>query len=459
MKYDTRIKITRTFSKVLLLLLSINNYTYGWDCHFLLTYSALKHSAKISKQPDIPAETLEHFLIKERRGLAETLAKNEEWLHHHFLNYPVLPTELSFKNPDPMTSIQVQFLKALRVNPTMKFPLFVQYPPGLKHRITKNPIEINQVILPELLVVNNSINFSNLPLEEVAPGDLLSAMEIVTTATDEPDYGMDINLWENNSSWFGKMYGLGDQSYGNKTIIFSSQIPFHMGFYYESSIIYKLASYLKRTYVEYRIYQYLNLSRFAFSTGHPYWGYRFLGWGLHYAQDLTQPYHATLSPNDSTIRLLYVNALQSIGIQGPAQKLVQLLTNRHSSLENYEYYFLKNLIETNDQNNATLEAIADFKNDKKYPRFTHSYPREIIAKESHHFASSLDSIIKEAFPAKYVSDSDYIFYETESSVNMLKLVEGNENQELLNEKLNELLRNMGSHTRNIVEYTVSMSDE
>lgn len=40
-------------------------------------------------------------------------------------------------------------------------------------------------------------------------------------------------------------------------------------------------------------------SRRAFASGRPYWGARFLSWGLHYVEDLTQPFHASqiLSPN------------------------------------------------------------------------------------------------------------------------------------------------------------------
>lgn len=447
-----RIKIKSSFSMMLVLFLLAIPCTYSWDCHFLLTYGALEHSEKISKDPKVPAETLESFLIKTRPELIHVLADNEQWFNHYIIDYPPLPANISFKNGNETTPIQIQFLQAIRVNPVMKFPLFVQYPPGTTHRMAQHPIKPEQVILPKLLKDNNSINFVNLPFEEVLPGELLSPLEIITTATDEPDYGMDVNVWENNGTWFGKVYGLGEQPFGNKTVAHSSQIPFHMGFYYESNIIYKFAPYLNRTYVEYRIHQYLSLSRFAFSTGHNYWGYRFLGWALHYAQDLTQPYHSTLSPNVSTTKLLYVNALQLMGFESSQQKIVQLLTNRHSSLENYEYYYFRHIFEANDKNNVTLQAIADTEHDKKYPDYTDNYPRAIIARESHLFESSLDNLIQEVFPSKYVSDPNYLFYQTESSVNIFRLVEGNEHLEPLNEVLNELIRNLGSHTRHIVDY-------
>jgi asparagine synthase (glutamine-hydrolysing) len=45
---------------------------------------------------------------------------------------------------------------------------------------------------------------------------------------------------------------------------------------------------------------------FAFKTGHPYWGYRFLGWGLHYVGDLSQPFHSRVLPNYSTLGMLWI---------------------------------------------------------------------------------------------------------------------------------------------------------
>ncbi|MBI3544398.1 MAG: hypothetical protein HY075_14090, partial [Deltaproteobacteria bacterium] len=48
---------------------------------------------------------------------------------------------------------------------------------------------------------------------------------------------------------------------------------------------------------------YAELAVGAFQAGRPYWGYRFLAWSLHYAQDATQPWHTTLVPGLSFLRL------------------------------------------------------------------------------------------------------------------------------------------------------------
>jgi hypothetical protein len=49
----------------------------------------------------------------------------------------------------------------------------------------------------------------------------------------------------------------------------------------------------------YRAALYSKLSEGAFNTGHPYWGYRFLAWSIHYTQDVTQPWHTIFLPGTS----------------------------------------------------------------------------------------------------------------------------------------------------------------
>jgi hypothetical protein len=68
-------------------------------------------------------------------------------------------------------------------------------------------------------------------------------------------------------------------------------------FYVPSSLIPPLLS--PRGMSPYRAALYARLSAAAFRTGHPYWGFRFLAWSLHYAQDTTQPWHTVFVPDAS----------------------------------------------------------------------------------------------------------------------------------------------------------------
>ena len=71
---------------------------------------------------------------------------------------------------------------------------------------------------------------------------------------------------------------------GDPGLLLSSQAPFHIAFYYESPLIYKVALFLKYSYLEYRLHLYRVFSQYAFQAGHPYSrGYCFLGCSIHYA--------------------------------------------------------------------------------------------------------------------------------------------------------------------------------
>ena len=93
--------------------------------------------------------------------------------------------------------------------------------------------------------------------------------------------------------------------------------------FHEAWVVYKAAPFLLRAYPEYRIHLWRSLAAFALRTGHDYWAWRFAGWGLHYVQDLTQPYHARVLPGVGVTRMLWINTLDLVGIHRPRQAAVQ----------------------------------------------------------------------------------------------------------------------------------------
>ncbi len=102
-----------------------------------------------------------------------------------------------------------------------------------------------------------------------------------------------------------------------------------MGFYHQDRVLYMAAPFLKRTFPALRAYQFATLSAMAFRTGHPYWGWRFAGMSLHYVQDLTQPYHASLAPGQGTAKLIGINTLAMVGFPKAKNEMVTLLSNQH----------------------------------------------------------------------------------------------------------------------------------
>ena len=170
-------------------------------------------------------------------------------------------------------------------------------------------------------------------------------------------------------------------------------------------MIYTLASFLEKTFPEYRAYQYFRLSQLAFRTGHPYWGYRFAGWGMHYIQDLTQPYHAKVLPQYSTFRLIGINLLAMLGFGSAKTNAVERVSSRHSHIERYQlalvWWKMESRVDYNTDS-ILLHYLPQEKNEST-PLEIFNFPREIVSQESYDLADTLDQRIEE-FPQIFQLD-------------------------------------------------------
>jgi hypothetical protein len=423
---------------------------YAWENHALCSTVALSVLSDVKKLPEVTAESLESFLQAEKAALTLLLDEEEDWARHQVPNYPFRPEKLRFdasENFADLKELKLKFLSAIRVNPLMKLPLFVQEIPGFESKPRPKLAAEEITLLPKDL---SPLKDRFVSLNE---GEKIDPLSIIATASDEPDYGLDIHLWENNPSEFGKAYQFGNQPFGNPVLDFSSQAPFHMGFFHESALAYKAASYLTKTYPEYRIHMYMSLARFAIKTGHPYWGFRFAGWGLHYIGDLTQPYHSTSLPGVNLMKMLFLGGLDLIGIHGPLVRRVQLVTNEHLALENYEFNSLMKALTQNDPHQPILLALKKSERDSNYNNYSQSYPRDIIAFESNRKAQATHSTLKSSLPPLIVQDSNYLFGITDPQVDVLKIVESSDSKKSqipMQTMILALMENLGSHTRNFI---------
>ena len=229
---------------------------------------------------------------------------------------------------------------------------------------------------------------------QLDPGEKISALEVISSASDEPDYGLDIGLWENNDTPFGKEYGYGKQPFGNPKLDYGTQAPFHMGFYYESKIIYKADPSYQKTFTEQRVHLFRSLAKLAFQTGHPYWGYRFAGWGLHYLQDLTMPYHTTMMPGRSTFTMLSAAVLDVIGIHGPKSWAVGEVSRAHILIEKLLCQEFHDAFQKHDNRDSMVAALRDSSQDTTYLLYADHFPSQVAAKESHAVAGDLSSVLK-----------------------------------------------------------------
>jgi hypothetical protein len=267
--------------------------------------------------------------------------------------------------------------------------------------------------------------------EKVAP------LAVLASAADEPDYGHDINLFSDNPGNVGALYGFGPQPFGDARFQYSSQAPFHMGFFHESPVVYAAAGFLERSWPDWRAYQYMGLARLAFASGHPYWGYRFLGWGLHHIQDLTQPYHAKPLPGVDLASLLLLEGKAIAGFAEDKQASIERVATRHMEVEKYQSTWLRRVLRTG-QPHPMLAAYADVAQDKTYPPYAVDYLREVVSAESVNDSAAFDEAIGQWLEAAPVN-SDF------SSGNQLQ--QEDFDHPALNQQLFKLLGHFGSHSR------------
>ncbi|MCB1171105.1 MAG: hypothetical protein KDK25_12255 [Leptospiraceae bacterium] len=442
---------------------------FAWWEHTLLTLAATRNL----ELPDqrVPVESLEDFL-KEGPALRQALIEMDA----AFASIPAYPPISASLQFDPgAADLRQSFLQAIRINPDTRLLPYIQYP-------TRAPAGCRAVDYHRITFLKDVDYLKGVPFCAIRPGQMVSARDVLVSASDEPDYGHDIGLFEDNDTEAGSEYGFGIQPFGNPNLEYSSQAPFHMGFYHESGLVYALAGFLKQTYAQYRALQYLELARFAFRTGHDYWGYRFLGWGLHYVQDLTQPYHATVMPSRSSAGMIWINVLNTIGISGPQTGAVQLLSNRHLALENYQRNLMLDLYKHEfsdtekdhsagnrdgsegnngnpDAGNAPtrgyspkqiMDALSNMTNDSDYDFRKPGYIREIVAGEAAKEAPDLDEMLSEALPEPVAHDPEHIYEGVEESDNMYRILKEKQKSAALAEKLLPLFRSVGIHTRNYI---------
>ncbi len=434
----------RHFLRLTLLLSSLITVpapALAWSNHSLLTWVALSDMPE-TKNAQVKVERLEDFLAAEAGSLETVLAAEEAWARANVPEYPARPEALAWKATTAASEARGRFVAALRINPNTPLPLFLQLPPGEKAGTREMSYRL-------VTTLTGSTSTRDALFRKLVPGDSVAINDVIASATDEPDYGMDIGLWEDNNTDYGKTYGFGKQPFGNPALEFATQAPFHMGFYHESAITYAAGSFLKRTYPEYRIHLYQTLAAHALKTGHPYWAWRFAGWALHYVGDLTQPYHSSVLPGVGVPTMLGINAIAMIGFPQLKNQAITLVSNRHLSIEHYQYYRVREALLQQRTDDSLLRSLRDSRADNQYPAYTERSTREVIAREAHAAAAKLDATLETSFPDKYTRDPGFELGAAKEDINMWAVAQQSPEsaQKALEQVSSELLAHFGRHTR------------
>lgn len=414
----------------------------AWSEHSLITFPILNTMPEVAEQAPIKVETLAEFVTAEAQGLEKLLVSNESWLRENFAYYKPRPDALAFNASD--TALLQSFIHAIRINPNSRINPYVQLLPGQDKQGRR------RLDASEVAVFSNLDHYNVITFVEVKSGDLVTPIEVLVSANDDPDHGLDIGLFEDSNTEFGKMYGFGKQAFGNPALEYSTQAPFHMGFYYESSVLFTLAPFLRDTFPDYRVHMYKALSEYAFSTGHDYWGWRFMGWGMHYVGDIAQSYHSTLQPGVSTASSLWTNAKDMMGYPQAKIDAIQLLSNRHLVLEEFQEIITKRAYENNDFSNALFKALTK---ETVVVEYTDNTFVEVFAKNSYDKSDKLADYLERWVPEQLVSDPSFEVdgsKEIDMIVEMIREQHGEEGITQMTNLLAEFMSDHNANTRSFV---------
>ena len=372
-----------------------NHRAFAWSEHPLMAYPVLKGIPELVDADQVTARSINGFLVANEKGLEKILEEFEQWARLNLAYYPPLPAELKFKASGNYNDVLDRFLKAIRINPEVKLPLYIHLLPG---QVAEGSRLISPASITTLKDVGSMLKTNYLNLNE---GEKISPLSVLLTANDEPDYGLDLGLFEDNGTAHGQKYGFGRQPFGDPTLDFGSQAPFHMGFFHEPRIVTSLAPFLEKSLIEYRIQKFKTLSIFAFQNGEYYWGWRFMGWGMHYIGDLTMPYHAVALPGYSPLRMIWINFKAMLGFTRARDNAIRLVSNRHLVIEAFQRQLLRSIYIAGDFSHPLIQSLSV--KGEVIP-YSIRFPRVVVAYEAASRATLLNNVVVKWLPSHLVND-------------------------------------------------------
>ena len=378
---------------VIALLLSLCASRVGaWSDHASLLWPVINPLPGMASA-NVPAEPLENFVTAQALAIAGALEEHEQWALAQGMTHALTPDTLKF-NPAAQ-DVKRAFLEAIRVNPILDYELYQQGIQGLSVEASGD----DSLSWSDLSFLESGTSHARVRYARIASGQAVTPAAIMAAANDEPDLGMDVGLFANNGTAYGTRYGFGEQPFGNPNLSYGSQAPFHMGFYHLDWLTRTAQPSLLNTYPLWRIALYDRLAQVAFETGHPYWGWRFMGWAMHYLGDLTQPYHALPLPGVSTLDALW------LVLTGETNAAIQKVSNRHGVLESYQYQRLVTSLSNRAPGKPLLPALTTATaalDSSDLPQFVMMLTSKSVAA-----AANLDSSLAMQVPQRFVSDPSF----------------------------------------------------
>jgi len=415
----------------------------AWGNHTPMCYRTFERMPEVAAAAAVKAEPLADFLRDQQASVAQTLDAQEDWARAHLKDYAPRVDALRWVPEARLSDSERRsaFLRAMRLSPLSRLALYVQ--PDPRKRDDARPHVDAGLVTAVRPGAGSTQRFNALQ-----PGEMVAPLTVLASACDEPDYGHDLNLFDDNpGSPVNPSYGFGRQPFGNPAVAIGSQAPFHMGFFHQGAVFNRLAPNFARTFTEMRVQQYAGLAVLAWRTGHAYWGWRFAGMALHHVQDLTQPYHASAAPGATLGYMMWVNLKAQLGAPADRQGLVVLQGNRHFVLELFQSRWIFD--DALQQRDGPLEmALRDASRDARYPSWSAGYVRGVVALEAFEAGPRTDAAVVVGAPAKFVTDPqvDFAAHEAELGDELVQDPQGRRGD--LHQVIAELLGHFGAHSRN-----------
>jgi hypothetical protein len=420
----------------------------AWSEHPLLTGPALKNHPVWAKTAPVQAICLRSFLLETEKELEVFLAKHEAWSRANLPNYAPRPDSLAFRatgNPDDIVE---RFYRAIRINPNTKAPLYLHLLPGDDSlgRPRAHPADLCTLTGLELM--------QHVHYVWLQDGEMVSAFDVLVTATDEPDYGFDLGLFADSNTPYGDIYGFGNQPFGNPKLEYSGQAPFHMAFYHEAGILYAAGPFLKRTWLDYRIFLFKALAEFAFHKNQHYWGWRFAGWGMHYVGDISMPYHMKPLPGVSTARMIRINLQSMMGAPKAVNSAVQLVSNRHAVMEVFQLLVCLQMYKDNNPEHPFMKAL---QNPAPVQPFSYQFITTTASGTSAAKGKTTDRALMKYMPGYMVSDpSIEVSTLTDELMNLMNEMEKEKGAAAVDAMTKVIAGHLNDYSMNIRSYLDSL---
>lgn len=190
------------------------------------------------------------------------------------------------------------------------------------------PAPTSATELASHLKINGSkVNWEWRP--EPHEGEAPNVIALLMYGVNEADEGMDQNLDVSPSQKFmGGTTGMSSQGFRHMFYrawnVLEPFVTFHVP-------LHEIGEAPERAQT------YFDLALQAKKAGHTFWAYRFLGLGLHYVQDVSQPFH---SNQLGSLRILPLWILLTRGFEAGVGEATRLSANFHLSFEQYTSYLL-----------------------------------------------------------------------------------------------------------------------